>query len=116
VAAALRGQLDGRSVHRTLVSYARWAFGPRWLAGLRPCPPPSGPLVITGAMVVRPDARAEGYRRGRVVGPARVLLVRPAELIPTRSRRRLELASVSGPPLTSGRVLELPARSELVIR
>jgi hypothetical protein len=115
VLAALRAQLDGRPAHRALWALARFALERRWLAGLRPCPPPAGTVAITGAMVVRPDPHGATYRPGRVSGPARVLLRCPAELSRPR-RRRLELAASPGAPLATGRVLELPARSELVVR
>ncbi|HEY4281168.1 MAG TPA: hypothetical protein VGM91_23340 [Conexibacter sp.] len=113
VVAGVRVQLDGRPAHRALVALARWRLAPRWLAGLRPCPPPSGLVAIAGVTVVRPDWRAPDYRGGRVRGPARVLLRRPAELAWTRSRRRLRLAPRPGAPLRTGRVLDVPAGAEL---
>jgi hypothetical protein len=113
VAAAVRAQLDGRPAHRALWALARWRLAPRWLAGLRPCPPPSGVVALAGTTVVRPDWRAPTYRPGRVRGPARVLLRHPAELAPARSPRRLRLVPRPGAPLRTGRVLDVPAGAEL---
>ena len=116
VVALLRAQLDGRPAHRALWALARWRLSPRWLAGLRRCPPPHGLVALDGIMVVRPDWRAGEYRAGRVRGPAHVLLRGPAELIPGRSSRRLKLAPRPGARLASGRVLELPAGTELELK
>lgn len=116
VVAALRVQVAGRPGHRALVSILRWAVSPRWLAGLRRCPPPAGRLTLTGALVVRPDTRGPHYRPGRVAGPAHVVLSAPAQLAVRSELRRVELTPLEDAHLTAGRLLELPANSELVIR
>jgi hypothetical protein len=115
VYAGVRAELDGRAAHRALWSLARWRLQPRWLAGLRPCPPPVGAVALTGVTVVRPDWRAPGYRGGRVRGPARVVLRRPATLRLSHDGRRLTLAPADGPPLRRARVVALPDAAELVV-
>lgn len=112
--AALNVELDGRPVHRVAWSLARWAVERRWLAGLRPCPPPLGRVALTGTLTVRPDHRGSVYRPGTVRGPARALLRRPAAL--ARARARVTLTPAPGGPQRRGQVLDVPAGAELVIR
>lgn len=114
-AAMLQLALDGRPAHRSLWALARWRLSHRWLAGLRPCPPPRGPLVLDGPLVVRHDWRGACYRPGTVRGPARVLLRRPGRLTGD-GPRRLVLDPAPGRPERVGRVVEIPAGAELELR
>jgi len=111
----LHVELDGRPAHRALWALARWRLSRRWLAGLRPCPPPRGLVRLEGRLVVRHDWRGADYRPGRVRGPARVLLRRPGELT-ADGPRRLGLDPGAGRPDRLGRVVEIPAGGELELR
>jgi hypothetical protein len=115
VAALLQVEVDGRPAHRALWALAYWRAAPRWLATGRPCPPPAGPVVLTGELVVRHDWRAAAFLPGRVHGPARVLLRSPARLTPDGARR-LVLEPEDGRPMKVGRVVEIPERGVLELR
>lgn len=115
-------EIDGRSPHRALVGLAGYLLRPRTLAGLRACPREGRELAPLQQLALAPDLRGGAYPRGRVKGPARLLLrysVRVAlEGVPRRagagSSERLAAARLwrispaGGPPLHTGKVLEVP--------
>jgi hypothetical protein len=123
-----RWEVDGRSPHRALAGLAAWWLRPRALAGLRRCPregtvlPPPAPLAI-GA-----DLSGAGYPRGRLLGPARVLLRYPVSVelegVPRgtgaeraqrmAAARRWRLRAAGGSPLHAGIALEVPVGREVV--
>ncbi len=118
-----RWELDGRSPHRALAALAVWRLRPRIIAGLRRCPPQGSSLVPLGPLTVAADLYGPNYPRGRLHGPARVLLRYPVEVslegIPplagansqqrAASARRWRVRPLGGPPLNRGKTLEIPA-------
>ena len=123
-----RWELDGRSPHRALFGVLAWRLRPRRLAALRPCLAErveTGPL---GPVAVAADLYGPSYPRGRLRGPARVLLRYPVEVRlgdvprgvgPGRDRRiaaarRWRLRQADGAALHRGRTLEVPAGKEVV--
>lgn len=129
-AALSRWELDGRSPHRALVGILGYYARARHLAGLRPCPSEGAELAPLETLAMAPELSGAGYPRGRVVGPARLLLRYPAKVKVEGSRardrasrpedrlasaRRLRLASVPhAAPLRVGKVLEVPRGSEVI--
>lgn len=123
-----RWELDGRSPHRALFGLLAWRLRPRRLAGLRRCAAEgveTGPL---GAVAFAADLFGPSYPRGRLRGPARVLLRYPVEVRledvprsagPAREERvsaarRWRLRQADGAALHRGRTLEIPAGKEVV--
>ena len=72
-----RWEVDGRSPHRALAGLFAWRLRPRVLAAGRRCPPPGGELAPLRELVLAPDLGAGTYPRGRLAGPARLLLRYP---------------------------------------
>ena len=120
-------EIDGRSPHRALAALIAWRLRPRSLAALRACPRP-GELGFAAPRVrVAGDLRAATYPRGRLRGPAKVMLRYPvavrAEAARGRGRtpeeriaaaRRWRLRATGAGPLRRGRVLEIPAGREVI--
>ena len=118
-----RWEIDGRSPHRALVGLCAWCLRPRVLAAGRRCPSPGVDLAPLHQLALAPDLSGSDYPRGRLVGPARVLLRYPVEveLEGVRRRRgasgreraaaarRWRLRSAGGAPLHRGKTLEVPA-------
>lgn len=116
-------ELDGRSPHRALLGEARWRLRPRTLAGLRRCPAEGSAVAGVGAVAFAPDPAAARYPRGRLSGPARVLLRYPvsvrAEKVPrgaggspperAAAARRWRLRATGAGALQRGRTLQVPA-------
>jgi hypothetical protein len=123
-----RWELDGRSPHRALFGILAWRLRPRRLAALRPCLAErveAGPL---GPVAAAPDLYGPSYPRGRLKGPARILLRYPVEVrlgdVPRgvgsgrdqqmAGARRWHLRQADGAALHRGRTLEVPAGKEVV--
>jgi hypothetical protein len=119
-----RWEIDGRAPHRALVGAAGWWLRPRVLAAGRPCPPPGVELAPLGRLALAPDLGGGEYPRGRLVGPARILLRYPVRVdldgVPRRQRaatqgeraaaaRRWRLCPAGDSPLHKGKTLEVPA-------
>lgn len=116
-------EIDGRSPHRTLIGLSCWALRPRVLAALRRCPRPGAALAPPAPISMAPDLRAPRYPRGRLPGPARVLLRYPVAVAlegvphgtgPERAERmaaarRWRLRATGGAPLHAAHTLEIPA-------
>ena len=118
-----RWEVDGRSPHRALAGLAGWWLRPRTLAALRRCPAPGSTLVPLRRLALAPDLYGSSYPRGRLFGPARVLLRYPVavtlEGVPRgaggspeqrlASARRWRVRPTGGPPLHRAKALEVPA-------
>jgi hypothetical protein len=73
-------KIDGRAPHKVLLSIALWWSRPRWLAGLRACPAEGTALSPVDEVVRAPSGDEAAYRRGRIIGPARLVLRYPARV------------------------------------
>jgi hypothetical protein len=102
-----RWEVDGRAPHRALLGLALWRLRPRVLAAGRRCPAPGTEFAPLNRLVLAPDLSAATYPRGRLSGPAWLLLRYP--LRAERGRRLLRLHPTDGPALHKGRTLKLPA-------
>jgi hypothetical protein len=123
-----RWEVDGRSPHRALFGLALWWLRPRTLAALRRCPREGAVLAPPPPVAMAPDLRGAAYPRGRIVGPARLLLRYPVavrlEGVPRGVRagraqrlgaaRRWRLRATGGPPLHSGHTLAVPSGREVI--
>jgi hypothetical protein len=110
--ALCRWELDGRPPHRAAVGLLGWWLRPRTLAGGRRVPGAGTELSPIDTLVLAPDLAARDYPRGRVDGPARLLL-----RYPVRARRRAHGARLRGrpgPALHKGHVLEVPRGHSVV--
>jgi hypothetical protein len=110
-----RSELDGRPPHRALLGLLGWRLRPRTLAALRRCPPVGSTLVPLGEVSLAPDLTSSRYPRGRVDGPARMLLRYPvaveragARVLPRRAAG-WRIRQLEHPPLQRGKTIELPA-------
>jgi hypothetical protein len=106
-----RWEVDGRAPHRALAGLLLWRLRPRTLAAGRRCPGVGVELAPIDRLVLAPDLSAATYPRGRVIGPARLLLRYPIR--PESGRRRWRLHPTGGPALHKGRTLEVPADREI---
>lgn len=118
-----RWEVDGRAPHRALLGLAAWRLRPRCLAGLRRCPAEGSELAPLARLVLAPDPSASAYPRGKVVGPARLLLRYPVKValegVPRgtgngpeqrlAAARRWRLRPAGGPALHEGKTLAIPA-------
>jgi hypothetical protein len=110
-----RAELDGRPPHRALLGLLGWRLRPRTLAALRRCPPVGSELVPLGEVSLAPDLSSSRYPRGRVDGPARLLLRYPVAVERAGARglaRRApgwRIRQLEHPPLQRGKTIELPA-------
>lgn len=121
-------QIDGRPPHRALLSALRFAFRPKTLSGLRRAPAVGSSVPALGRLQIAPAGDESEYRRGRVRGPARLVLRYPARMEVERARgreagerlasaRRVAITSVgAGRPLTRGHELRIPSVTEVVFR
>jgi hypothetical protein len=118
-------RIDGRAPHRALAGVARYRARARTLSGLRPTAAEGAQLAPVAAVEIAPAGDEPAYRRGRVRGPARLVLRYPArlEVERRRGRRSEELAArrvrVRGlgerpRPLARGRELRVPEGAEVV--
>lgn len=83
--ALLSWQVDGRRPHHALVSVLRFGLSARTLAGLRRSPAVGTAFTPVGEVAIAPAGDDPEYRRGRVRGPATLILRYPAELELSRS-------------------------------
>lgn len=118
-----RWEIDGRPPHRALLGLIAWRLRPRHQAALRRIAPKGSRQAPLGEIASAPDLGAAAYPRGRLTGPARLLLRYPVEVevepgrVPRRLRgrppaaaaRRWRLRPTAAPPLHSGRTIEVPA-------
>jgi hypothetical protein len=118
-----RWEVDGRSPHRALFGIAAWWYRPRAVAGLRRCPAVGSVLTPVEKVTMAPDLYGPNYPRGRIVGPARMLLRYPVQVslegVPHWARRdrrqrlatakRWRLQPTGGAALHCGKTLEVPA-------
>ena len=84
----------------------RWWLRPRVLAAGRRVPAPGTEISPLEALVLDPDLEAPQLPRGRVEGPARLLLRYP--ISGTAAAASLRLRRRPGPALHKGHVLEVP--------
>jgi hypothetical protein len=118
-----RWEIDGRSPHRALVGLSAWWLRPHVLAAGRPCPPPGVDFAPLRQLALAPDLSGSEYPRGRLTGPARLLLRYPVRVeldgVPRRrdatrreraaAARRWRLRPAGAAPLHRGKTLEVPA-------
>ena len=116
-------RIDGRAPHRALWGACRIAASPRTLSGPRRAPRTGTELVPVGELRVAPSGDEAAYRRGRVRGPALVVLRYPARLTSAKAPDRRGLGdrvSVEpldgGRPLVRGRELRIPGGGEVRFR
>jgi hypothetical protein len=104
--ALCRWELDGRPPHRALLGLASWWLRPRVLAAGRRVPAPGSEISLLETIVLDPDLESAKLPRGRVEGPARLLLRYPTSA--SRRGRTALLRRRPGPALHKGHVLEVP--------
>jgi hypothetical protein len=116
-------RIDGRAPHRALWGACRFAASPRTLSGRRRTLRVGEELLPVGELRTAPSGDEAAYRRGRVRGPALVVLRYPARLASANAAGRRELGdrvSVEpvdgGRPLIRGRELRVPAGGEVRFR
>jgi hypothetical protein len=88
-----RWEVDGRAAHRALAGLFGWWLRPRVLCAGRRCPAPGAMLAPLGELALAPDLRGPRYPRGRLAGPARILLRYPVAVEPQSGWRRGRAAS-----------------------
>jgi conjugation transfer TcpE-like protein len=74
-------EVDGRSPHRALIGVVGHCLRPHDLSGLRRCPPEGSELALVEQVAGAPDLGGPEYPRGRVVGPATLLLRYPVAVV-----------------------------------
>lgn len=123
-----RWEVDGRAPHRALFGIVGWWLRPRALAGLRRCPRVGSVVVPVGQVVMAPDLYGSRYPRGRIVGPARLLLRYPVRVslegVPLSARlsrtqreataKRWRLRPIGGAALHRGKTLAVPPGREVI--
>lgn len=115
-----RWEVDGRSPHRALFGAAGWLLRSRVTAAFRRVPSVGGVYSPIGELAATPDVSGPRYPRGRLIGPARVLLRYPVvvEVLglgrrDLASARRLRVRGAGTLPMHRGRTLEVPAGREV---
>lgn len=119
---------DGRPPHHALRSVVRFWASPHRLAGLRRCPAKGTVLAPVRTIQIAPSGDEPRYRRGRIRGPARVLLRYPARIayeggrggarqegLAGARRVRVHPPARPGRPLPVGASVEVPAGKDVVI-
>jgi hypothetical protein len=106
--------VDGRPAHRFLLAWGRDRAGSRWVSAFRPIEPPGACVRFVDPIVMVPDSAGPGYRRARLVGPARVLLRYPARA--TQRGRRLIVSQASTAALRRGKGLTFGADQQVRFR
>jgi len=124
-----QGRVDGRPLHHVLMSLLRWWVGPRWLAGLSPCPAPGQSVLPLDGVVVAHDGRESFSVRGRIRGPAKVTFRYPAvvrvEGAPpwvrdpkgrsARAKRYRVQRRPDSAPMIRGKVVKVPRGREVLV-
>jgi hypothetical protein len=115
-----RWEVDGRPPHRALLGLILWRLRPRHQAALRPVAPQGSRLAPLGEIAAAPDLGAAVYPRGRLTGPARLLVRYPVEVEPDRvprrvrarhrraAARRWRLRPTTASPLHNGKTIDVP--------
>ena len=106
-------KVDGRPAHQAAAAWLRFLCRPRCLLGASWRVRPGGVLRL-GEIAIAPDERCGRYRRGRIDGPATVLLRYPAR--GRRRKARLALRQTSARPLGRGKLIALRAGETLELR
>lgn len=123
-----RWEVDGRAPHRALFGLIAWRLRPRSLAALRRCQPVGAEASALGLVAASPDRYGPRYPRGRLRGPARVLLRYPVQVRLERvpagtpaggeqrlaAARRWRLRQAGEGALHRGRTLVVPAGKEVI--
>jgi hypothetical protein len=124
-------EVDGRSPHRALLALIAHYLRPRDLSGLRRCPPAGSELTAVQEVASAPDLAGSEYPRGRVVGPATVLLRYPVAVelegvpggVGEGREERMGAAKVwrlrkapGAVPLHRGKTLRIPAGRVVVFK
>ena len=122
-------EVDGRSPHRALFGLVGHFLRARDLAGLRRCPAEGSELVPLEEVAAAPDLGGAEYPRGRIVGPATVLLRYPVAVelggvpraVGESREERMAAARVwrlrkapRAAPLHRGKTLRIPKSKEVV--
>lgn len=118
-------RIDGRAPHHALAGLARYWLRPRTLAGLRGTVAVGAHVVPVLAVQIAPSGDEPAYRRGRVRGPARLVLRYPARLEVERGRggaasalaaaKRVRVRGLGERrALSRGRELRVPEGAEVV--
>ena len=107
-------RIDGRPPHHVLRSAARHAAAPKTLAALRPCPAIGWTHAPIEAIRFAAVGDESVYRRGRVRGPATIVLRYPAEITveggDLESARRIRVAGLrGGRAMPVGKEIRVPA-------
>lgn len=105
-------ELDGRPAHEVAGAWLRLRFGPRRLVGFAATRPSR--LERLHEFVVVPDERDVRYRRGRVDGPATVILRQHATATPRGTR--LDVVAADDQPAYRGRRVSLRRGQRVVFR
>lgn len=122
-------RIDGRPPHHVLASLARFATGPRCLAGLVSCPSPGDSVLPLEEASVAYDAREAFPVAGRVKGPVRITIRYPTtcwfEGAPVWARdkdarrkqaRRYRIRQQpDARPMRQGKVLRVPRGRSVVV-
>jgi len=123
-------QVDGRRPHHALWAWAHHALSPRHLAGLRRAPAVGTAFAPVEAVTIAPAGDEWRYRRGRVRGPATLLLRYPARLEIERTStragaskaerlagaKRIRVSALTGRarPLIDRQAIRIPEGAEVV--
>lgn len=122
-------RIDGRPPHHVFASLIRFSLGPRCLAGLEPCPDDGESVVVLDGVTVAYDSRESFAVRGRIKGPARLVVrypstcwfegappwVRGREARRARARRYRMRRRSGGRPMLRGKVIQVPRGREVVV-
>ena len=106
-------RVDGRPAHSALLALARFRLAPRWIAAYSRCHS-LGAVARLGELCLAPDGRDTRLRRGRIKGPATVLLRYPGA--GRQRHRRLVIEQTSQRPMWRGKTVEIPAGHVLEVR
>jgi len=81
-------RVDGRKPHHVVWAFARYRASARTRSGPRPCAARGSTLAPVDSIQIAPSGDEPSYRRGRIRGPARVILRYPAQLRTNGALRR----------------------------
>ena len=104
---------DGRPAHAAAGALWRHLRAPRWVSGFTRCEAP-GSVARLGEICLAPDHTGPRLRRGRLEGPAQVLLRYPARGR-RRRRGRVVVRQTSDEPMHRGKTLALAAGQVLEV-